>query len=379
MPISITQSVLLAPLVYIDPSKEYQTRGMALITITAPASGPIAVRQGEITVSGNQVAFGGFSTVLGFSSAENEKILEIVQRDVYLLGTTPNGLQIARVGLDDINNVKRYTYFNPEELTFSTVPPRLGLKDEVKIYLPGSFTSGSIFYSSYFGTFVLIYFNNLADSTFYIRYLNLDNPLGSDSAWVKGGKNGGGIEAEDAEALIRYAWSPEQKLYASTPGKGGFNYAGTAHPEYFNRQYYPKSLYPETFHQDQRENAWYGSGIVTESDAGGDGKYLLLSWTSQIQEDKAPGIYQVQLAVVQFDDIPAKPGATTPPWPLPSNTKHKSMAADLHAMPQGWFPAGNTLGSMLSHNSRDEFSGWRIAWKSLLLLLCGIALGALIP
>ena len=106
---------------------------------------------------------------------------------------------------------------------------------------------------------------------------------------------------EDAEALVKYAWSPQQTLYSSPPGQGGFNYAGTAHPEYFNRQYFAQSLYPQNAPSDQRQNAWYGSTILSEDDAGGDGRHLLLSWTSQLQGGMDNGIYQIWLAKVEFD------------------------------------------------------------------------------
>lgn len=390
-PIGITQSFLFTPLVYVDmkplnPSKEYQARGMTLVTITALSSGPIAARHGDIQISGGQISFGVFSTLVGSVSTDNNQAVGSVERDVYLLGTTPGGLQIARVRLNYINAFSKYRYFDPKELKFSSTPPRADVKDQRKIYLPGSFTSGNVFYSPYFSTFILIYFNKFADSTFYIRYLNLDNPLGDDEIWVKGGKHGKGIQAEDAEALIRYTWSSEQKLYTSSPGKGGFNYAGNAHPEYFNRQYFAKSLYPDGIQEDQRRNDWYGSGLIKESDAGGDGKYLLLSWTSQIQMDKESGIYQVQLALVQFDNIPTKPrvSASTPSTavptsailPLQSGANHKSSGVGLNVIPTGWGLEGDTLSSFWSHENWGTYHVLRIALTILLLSI--LALGALI-
>ena len=148
------------------------------------------------------------------------------------------------------------------------------------MYLPGSFSSGSIFYSPYFYTFIMVYFNKLVDSTFYIRYLQLDSPLGNESTWTVGGKDGKGIVAEDTEALVKYGWSAEQRLYASPPGPGGFNYAGMPHPEFFNTQYYPQSLYPPHTPKSKKFNAWYGN--LPQQSGGRDAKNLLLSWTSQV-------------------------------------------------------------------------------------------------
>ena len=283
--ISTTQAFLYAPLVYVDskpqdPSKEYSARGMTLITITAPSSGPVATRQGDLIIPGTEVPFGGFSSVLGYSSTDAATGRDSGNRDIYLFGMTASGLQLARVDMNYLTDFSKYKFWNPRLQNFSASPPDPRLRDNSQIYLPGTFSSGSIFYSPYFKTFVMVYFNKMVDSTFYMRYLQLDDPLGQDSTWIAGGKDGKGLEAEDAEALVRYSWSAEQKLYASSPGPGGFNYAGNAHPEFFNTQYFPKSLYSANTPAKKRVNKWYGPG-----NAGIDGKNLLLSWTSQASSD----------------------------------------------------------------------------------------------
>ena len=294
-----------------DPLKEYQGRGMTLITITAPPTGPIAVRQGDLIIPGTQIGFGGFTTLLGHKSTDSSSDQSGGDRDVYLLGMTNSGLQLARVGVNDLNLFSKYSFWEPDKLDFTDTPPKPDLIDNKQIYIPGSFSCGSIFYSPYFLTFIMVYFNKMVDSTFYIRYLDLTNPLKKDSTWLPGGKNGKGIEAEDAEALIRYTWSPQQTLYSSPPGKGGFNYAGSVHSEFFNRRYFARSLYPGNTPADQRFNDWYGSSIVPESD-GVDGKNLLLSWTSQKVGGMDTGIYEIQLAVVEFDAIPKDPDNLNP-------------------------------------------------------------------
>ena len=260
-----------------DPSKEYQARGMTLITITAPSSGPVAARQGDLIIPGTEVAYGGFSSVLGYKSTDTATDKDSGNRDVYLLGMTASGLQLARVGMNDLSDFSKYTFWDPQGQNFSTKPPSPNLQDAAQIYLPGTFSSGSVFYSPYFKTFIMVYFNKMVDSTFYVRYLQLDGPLGQDATWIIGGKNGKGIEAEDAEALVRYTWSAEQTLYVSPPGPGGFNYAGMAHPEYFNTQSFSASLYPKHTPVKQQVNAWYGPGSVDV-----DGKSLMLSWTAQV-------------------------------------------------------------------------------------------------
>ena len=309
-PYSTSQAFLFAPLVYVDnkpqdPSNEYQARGMTLISISAPSGGPIASRQGDLIIPGTEVAYGGFSSSLGYTSTANPQ--DFSKRDVYLLGIADGGLQLARARVEKLTDFSAYRFWDPTTLAFTDKPPKSDEKDYQKIYLPGSFTYGNVFYSSYFHTFLMVYFNKIVDSTFRIRFLDLNNPVGDDPIWPKKGKRGKGIAPEDIEALVKYAWSPEQELYKSPPGKGGFNYAGMAHPEYFNRQYFAPSLYPTGTSASERRNAWYGSDVVAEKDAGGDGKHLLLSWTSQLRGGLDSGIYQVQLAKVEFDAIPDNP------------------------------------------------------------------------
>lgn len=114
------QAFLYASLVYVDskpqdPSKEYQARGKTLITITTPDSGPIATRQGDLIIRGTEVAFGGFSTLLGYKSMDSATDPDNGDRDVYLLVMTNNSLQLARADLTDFS---KYTFWNPKSQNF---------------------------------------------------------------------------------------------------------------------------------------------------------------------------------------------------------------------------------------------------------------------
>ena len=345
---------------------------MTLISIDAPISGPIATRQGDLIISGTQVPFGGFSTLLGSISTNTTSDSDSGTRDVYMFGITSSGLQLARVGINDVTTYDKYTYWDPESLSFSNEAPSPDITDFRQIYLGGSFSSGSIFYSPYFATFVMVYFNKMVDSTFYIRYLELKEPLKDDSVWTVGGKNGQGIQAEDVEALVKYPWSAEQKLYISPTRKGGFNYAGIAHPEYFNRQYFAQSLYPTSTPKEQRLNDWYGNNLIAQADAGGDGRHLLLSWTSQLVGGTDTGIYQVELAVVEFDNIPPPPpgssgtsGQTTSASSAHSTGPSKPINTEENMMPKS---DGRTLEHFVGSTSRLQ----------ILSMLVGLSLGFLV-
>ncbi|KAL8834837.1 MAG: hypothetical protein Q9170_003579 [Blastenia crenularia] len=367
-PYSTSQAYLFAPLVYVDskpkdPSKEYQARGMTLISISASSTGPVASRQGDLIIPGTDVAYGGFSSLLGYTSTDNTQ--DLGDRDVYLLGITNGGLQLARARVEKLTDFSKYRFWDPTQLKFTKKPPDLDEKEYRKIYLPGSFTYGSVFYSPYFYTFIMVYFNKFVDSTFRIRFLDLDDPVGDDPIWPKRGKQGKGIAPEDIEALVKYAWSPEQELYKSPPGKGGFNYAGMAHPEYFNRQYFAPSLYPKGTSVSKQRNTWYGSSLVAEKDAGADGKHLLLSWTSQLEGGFDSGIYQVQLAKVEFDAVPdtldgnfvsAAASSSMPTFSLASTT-FSSTASASASRTSSLEPSGTMLTSTGS-GGRSTYQPW---------------------
>ena len=198
-----------------------------------------------------------------------------------------------------------------------------------------------------------------------------------------GGKNGKGIQQEDAEALVKYTWSPEQKLYVSPTGPGGFNYAGTAHPEYFNRQYFAQSLYSASTPLRQRQNSWYGSSILEEADAGGDGRHLLLSWTSQIQGGQNNGVYQIWLAKVEFDSLPVEPWASSTATAVtvstPSTSTHGPSPTDSQKPAktcENMIPCNGAekAVSMFGHDQREGYSFWAAGWE--LGLIGGVVGGA---
>ena len=104
------------------------------------------MRQDELVIPGTQVAFGGFATLLGYASTA-DITRDSTVRDIYLLGAAYNGLQLARVNLEDIGSYTKYSYFDPQNLNFTNASPDLNITDVGQLYLPGTFSSGSVFYS----------------------------------------------------------------------------------------------------------------------------------------------------------------------------------------------------------------------------------------
>ena len=352
---------------------------MSLISITANSEGPLATRQGDLIIHGEEVGFGGFTTLIGHKSKETAS-RDDGERDVYLLGVTPAGLQLARVGINHVAKFPEFEFWEPKDQKFSDSPPDKTLIDNALIYMPGSFASGSVFFSPYFRTFIMVYFNKKGDSTFYIRYLDLNTPTTKDKDWKVGGRYGKGLEAEDTEALVRYSWSSQQKLYSSSPAKD-YNYAGSAHPEFFNRQYFAKSLYPPKTAEKDRQNEWYGAGFVSADKANGqDGKFLLLSWTSQKRRGTKEGLYEVKLAVVEFDDIPPNPDqpkndeqepSKTTVWP-PSSSKTRDPNVKVHGNetpPSNPHDALKYVAEKMKHGSSWSINATRTSvWWYLLIL-----------
>jgi hypothetical protein len=302
-------ALLYCPLVYVDtnpeyPAKKYVPRGMTLVTVTAPSIGPQAVRSdGGLVFPDTTVQFGGFAVIFGSPSVTSGSKTPKDNRDVYLLGAAAAGLQLARAPMDDITDPTAYTYYSPLNRTFGSIAPSVNVTNGENFYLTGSFSSGTLFYNPYYKVFLLVYFNGFADNIFYVRYLDLAKPLNPTSnTWLPGGRNGTGITIDDAEAILYYSWSDEQVLFKTQPGPGGFNYAGAAHPEYFNRQYYPQSnfFYPSSQSLATRKGDWMGDSVVPE-DIVPDGNCLLLSWTEQLNGALNAGIYQIQLAVIRFN------------------------------------------------------------------------------
>jgi hypothetical protein len=355
-PTNPVTAILYAPLVYVEAtnktnSKQYEAHGVTLVTIRAGHQGPIASRAVDVLFSSEHVPYGVFATIIGRGSDKFDL-------DIYLFGIANSGLQLARVRSTAVKNLKAYEYFEPASCSFTSTSPSPANDKLSSVYLAGNFSSGSIFYSPFLKTFLSVYFNDQADSTFYIRYLDLETLVCPAEDWFKGGKYGRGIQAEDVEAVLRFSWSDEQVLYRSPPGPKGFNYAGLAHPEFFNNQYYAKWTYWNQGIDSTMESGWLGGGVVGQEQADGDGQHLLLSWTSQEEGLSGNGRYQVMLAKVEFDT--AKMQSSTAPPGIPSHTSTPPTPSASHC---GKVNAGSSV-----CHSRMWSESWQSAWSAVILL-----------
>ncbi|KAI9824943.1 MAG: hypothetical protein M1826_007195 [Phylliscum demangeonii] len=370
-PVNRTHAYLHAPVVYVDSKPQdaapmYVSRGITLLWMTAGTDGPSTFRTRGLLFPDGHVPFGSFASVVGSASRDRASPRSPDARDVYVFGVADGGLQLARVALDKINNLSAYTYFNPATGAFTAKSPDMHTSEPQAIYLPGTFSSGDVFFSPYFRTFLFIYFNKLADSTFYLRFLDLQQPLHPN-----GDSDGDrdGIGPNDVDAVARYAWSDAQILYRTTPGAGGFNYAGATHPEYFNRQYYPTTAHFDDPFGNGPGNDWYGGGQVSESDwefdgdANNDGRHLLLSWTAQVRAASggdAAVLYEIQLAHIAFDDIPARAvvapdvsSATAAVFSLPANSTATATTTTATITATATTNTTTTTAPPVSHPSRS--------------------------
>lgn len=90
-------------------------------------------------------------------------------------------------------------------------PPK---PNEAKPIIPNVYSSGDIFWSPLFGTYVAVYMLSIADSTFRYRYALPD---------------------ANGKVCLTGQWSEDYVLYDSSEVKNGgygFNYAGHAYPHY---------------------------------------------------------------------------------------------------------------------------------------------------
>lgn len=216
--------------------QDYTYRYTTLVRIEDTKSGLTVARSSDrlfaiyddTELTGQLSPFGCFANLVGKTSeCYDEHSMVCLQHSVYLLGVYGDGLQLARIALHDIGKSEAaYVFWQSDYCNFSLPGDTSRLLPFSKSYLQGSFSTGSLFYSPFFETFILVYMNTDADSTLYVRYLDLNTLLCADNgtAWQRGGINGRGIKKEDTEAIFHYQWSDSQVLVRTpVPADGKYN------------------------------------------------------------------------------------------------------------------------------------------------------------
>jgi hypothetical protein len=286
---------------------------------------PVADRVGDQIFTSPEIGYGGFAVLVGTQDG-SVSANSNGSRNLYVVGADTNGLQVARVPLGQEGFRPSYQYWDSVNAQWnSQIPAANATAGETMV--GGSFTSGDMFYSPYLKTFVIVHMDDWPDSMFFMRYLDLSQPLHpGDDAWPVGGRNGKAPSQLDVEHILHYKWTDSQILYKSPPGNGGYNYLGAVHAQYFNRQYYPQS--PEFQQMPGQTGQWYGGEFVPEPAAGqDDGKHLMLSWTAQVHGGADTGVYQIQMAVVTLG--PIEPGF------IANSTSNSSNEATTEKQPKG--------------------------------------------
>lgn len=152
-----------------------------------------------------------------------------------------NGFQLAHVLSKEVLDHTEYEFYNPQIGAFNNTPHICEMNNPRDFYVflekEDTFqTTGTVFFSPYFRTFVMIYTD--MNCIVKMRYLDLKFPTGKPDTYIQGSRCGrGGLVAFEVEALRFYSWSLEQKVFTlpkcheETSSKGV-----PVHPEFFNRQ-----------------------------------------------------------------------------------------------------------------------------------------------
>ncbi|KAK7183176.1 hypothetical protein DPSP01_011441 [Paraphaeosphaeria sporulosa] len=173
-----------------------------LVEISAdPVAGPKVERVvPQLFYADESPLYGGFSTVVAHASSE----LYLLSKE-WDASTLTGGMRVAKVPTSSYKDRATYTYWDGSSWT-----PDLAVASRAPagLLFSASLSTGDVFWSEYYSTYMVVYFNTFADSTFYMRYA--------------------------LEGTVTGKWSDEIKLAVTQPGLGPqpYNYAGHAYPTF---------------------------------------------------------------------------------------------------------------------------------------------------
>jgi hypothetical protein len=215
IPYNCSTAVLYAQLVFVTPLLTFTHVGNTLLYVkTDKLNGPIATRKVDLMFKQTEISWGSFGAIRSWGTDG----IGGNTGKVYLIGAIGvSSLVVARVNAATIETKSTYEYWNGASwtLTMPTATKAFSI-------MTGSFSSGDIFYSPYHRTYIFVYMNNLADSTFHYRYLLAPAAIIPSTG------------TDTVEAIVKYSWSAEQTLL-KTPSalSGQYTYAGGIQAGYF--------------------------------------------------------------------------------------------------------------------------------------------------
>jgi hypothetical protein len=251
-PYNCSTAIMFPAIVFVTGQPSFEHVGNTLTYVSNDeASGPIATRKVKLMFKKSQVAWGSFGAIRSWGADG----IGGNAGKLYLIGNTDSGLAVARVDSLKVETQAAYRYWDgsmwardmPSATTAHTI-------------MDGSFSSGDIFYSPHHRTYLFVYMNGYADSTFYFRYLVAPTAIVPEE----------GVDM--ADAIVKYPWSSQQTLLKVPEGKSGqYAYAGGVQLGYF------------------------GVHDITNG-----GKKMLLSWSSPTGQGGDTELTQYELPTAQI-------------------------------------------------------------------------------
>ncbi|KAK9327639.1 hypothetical protein V1520DRAFT_299032, partial [Lipomyces starkeyi] len=201
VPTGDNSSVHFWEVVKFTSTLSYYTKGntMAQYSLNTTSNNFTVTRASQITFAPPTYMYGTFANV-------------VVDGVAYLYGLdisySRNDVHLAMAPVSTITDLSTWEYYNASSQTWNSTMPVPTQREQSAAVIQNSipFSTGTIFFSEYHNAFLLVFFDNYADSKYQV--LSAPSPVGP--------------------------WTTTNKvIWALTPGPGGFSYGGLAHSFYY--------------------------------------------------------------------------------------------------------------------------------------------------
>ncbi|MCJ1241857.1 hypothetical protein MMC14_009863 [Varicellaria rhodocarpa] len=199
-----TTAIGFYPILTVNGSGYTNLLYTSVVAVTVSSTGPMVERTVPQLFYAGEIIYGGFSAAVSN-----------IDGNILLFAAAGNGVKVARVAPTEYTDRTQYTYWTGTN--WSQTPPSAdsttanifsvpvcSLSGDCNYFSAGG-SSGDIFYSPYFKTWLAVYFDGFPDNTFRFRY--------------------------SLDGQVTGAWSDQMDLYETVQGNT-FNYAGHAYPGY---------------------------------------------------------------------------------------------------------------------------------------------------